>query len=493
MSERDIRAEIRQRLAVEVGRPPTKTGGFRVVALYPSPYSIGMSSLGFLTITRMIGEHPAVSCDRAFLPEDPARWRAARVPLFGYESGEAVRSAGVIAVSVAYELEVLGLVEALDLAGIAPLAVDRGPHEPLVIAGGPLTFSNPLPLGPFVDAVVLGEAEDLVRPILDALAGACSRREALDALERVPSTWIPSRHGERLPGLAVADDSWLPAHSPIVTPRSELRGMGLVEAERGCSRGCTYCVMRRGNRGPMRLASPDRILASIPPHAKKIGLVGAAVSDHPRMVEIVTRLTGENRSVSLSSLRPDRLDDDLVGALARAGAASLTTAADGASERLRIAIKRGGRTEHLRRAAELTRAHGLGHLKLYVMLGLPDETDDDIDELADLAIDLSRSCRVILGIAPFVSKRGTPLDGRPFAGIATVAARSRRLKSRLRGRADVRPTSARWAWVEWVLAQGGVQQGLAVLEAWRAGGSFAAHREAFARAAAPRTGVSAFQ
>ncbi|MBI2896388.1 MAG: radical SAM protein [Deltaproteobacteria bacterium] len=486
MSERAIRNGIRERLRGEVGRPPLRDERFKVVALYPSPYAVGMSSLGFQTIARLVGEHPGVSCDRAFLPNDPAVWRVSRVPLFGYESGEPVRSARVVAVSVAYELEVQGLIEALDLAGLEPLAAERGPNDPLVLAGGPLTFSNPLPLGPFVDAVILGEAEDLVGPTLDALLGASSRREALDALERLPSTWIPSRHGERLPALAVAGDSWLPAHSPIVTPGAELASMALVEAERGCSRGCTYCVMRRENRGPMRLATVDRILARIPAHARKVGLVGAGVSDHPAIVEVVSRLADGGRSVSLSSLRPDRLDDAFVGALARAGAQSLTTAVDGASERLRLQVKRGGKTEHLRRAAELARAHGLGRLKLYVMLGLPGETDDDVDELADLATDLSRRCPVSLGVAPFVSKRGTPLDGLPFAGIATITAGLRRLKSRLRGRAEVRPTSARWAWVEWVLAQGTMSEGRAVLDAWRAGGGFAAHREAFRRIARPR-------
>jgi radical SAM superfamily enzyme YgiQ (UPF0313 family) len=255
--------------------------------------------------------------------------------------------------------------------------------------------------------------------------------------------------------------------------------MFLVETERGCSRGCQYCVMRRSTNGGMRLASMERILGAIPDDARKVGLVGAAVSDHPRIVDIVNTLADRGLGVGLSSLRPDRLTDPFVGALKRGGYRTLTTAMDGPSERLRAMLERHAKVKHLHRAAELARAHGMVTLKLYLMVGLPTETDEDIDECVEFVGALSKIHPIALGIAPFVSKRKTPLDAMPFAGIDVVEGRLDRLRKGLRGRADVRPTSARWAWVEWVLAQGGAAAGRAVYDAVQAGGRFADYKKAF--------------
>jgi radical SAM superfamily enzyme YgiQ (UPF0313 family) len=236
----------------------------------------------------------------------------------------------------------------------------------------------------------------------------------------------------------------------------------------------------------MRLVAKERILALVPEDAKRVGLVGAAVSDHPKIVEIVGELAARGCEVGLSSLRPDRLNDAFVGALKAAGYRTLTTAMDGASERIRGGLERRAHVRHLERAAELARTHEMKRLKLYLMLGLPGETDADVDECVALVSALSRRIPVSLGIAPFCAKRNTPLDAAPFAGIATVRARLQRLKRGLGGKADVRSTSSRWAWVEYVLAQGGAAEGRAVLDAVHAGGTFAAYRRAFARLAPPR-------
>jgi radical SAM superfamily enzyme YgiQ (UPF0313 family) len=231
----------------------------------------------------------------------------------------------------------------------------------------------------------------------------------------------------------------------------------------------------------MRLAPMDRILELVPHDAKRVGLVGAAVSDHPKIVDIVNTLTDQGREVGLSSLRPDRLKDEFVGALARAGYRTLTTAMDGPSEKMREQLERKAKEKHLLRCAELARLHGMDRLKLYLMIGLPGESDEDIDECARFTTELSKIVPVALGIAPFCAKRNTPMDGADFAGISVVERRLERLKRGLRGRADVRSTSAKWAWVEYVLAQGGPDEGLAVLEAVRDGGNFAAYKRAFSK------------
>jgi radical SAM superfamily enzyme YgiQ (UPF0313 family) len=473
-------ATLRERLAREQGRID-KRAAFQVALTYPSPYRVGMSSLGFLQTYKGLQSEPEMACERAFLPDDDAPPGTQPLTMEGLRP---LRDFPVVAFSVAYELEVAGVVTVLEASGIPTLREARDERHPLVIAGGPLTFSNPLPLGPFVDVVVVGEADTLALDVLRVVRDASSRDAALDALAATPHVWVPSRHADRggqwLPPIAACDDALLPAWSPIRTPDTELSGMFLIETERGCSRGCRYCVMRRSTNGGMRIVPAERVLELVPADARRVGLVGAAVSDHPRIVDIVRTLAERGCHVGLSSLRPDRLSDELVAALRLAGYRTLTTAMDGTSERVREILERRSPVRRLERAAELARKHGMNRLKLYLMVGVPGETDADVDECAAFIGELSRVVPVALGIAPFCPKRNTPLADEPFAGIDVVDDRLDRLRRGLRGRAEVRATSARWAWVEAVLAQGGGAEGLALLEAVHAGGSFAAYRKAFA-------------
>ncbi|MFO7179274.1 MAG: radical SAM protein [Pseudomonadota bacterium] len=470
---------LEERLAAEIGRIE-KSAPVRVGLLYPSPYSVGMSSLGYQRVYRLIQEAPGFAAERVFLADgaDAPGVALTERPVT-YEGKTELSDLPVLAVSMAYEIEIAGLVKMLDASGIPPLARERDARHPFILAGGPLTFSNPLPLAPFADAIVIGEADAIVIPALRTITESNGRASALDALAQLPGVFVPAVHGDRLPPIAKADDALLPAFSTIRTPHTELSNMFLIEAERGCSRGCTYCVMRRTTNGGMRIVPKEVVLERIPSDARRVGLVGAAVSDHPKIVEIVRELAGRGIEVGLSSLRPDRLKEELVAALRLAGYRTLTTALDGASERLRDLIERRGREPHYEAAAERARRYGMERLKLYLMVGLPGETDADIDECVRFVTELSRIIPVALGISPFCAKRNTPLDRMPYAGVGVIQDRLERLRRGLRGRVDVRATSARWAWVEYVLSQGGMAEGEAVLAAVRAGGRFADYRRAF--------------
>jgi hypothetical protein len=473
------RATVRTRLAAEIGTL-RKEAPERVALCYPSPYRAGMSSLGFQTIYREIHGHPRRAADRAFLPDDLESFRVSRTPLSTYEAELPVGDYPVVALSVAYENELAGVIHVLTLSGIPPLAEDRDDRHPFVLCGGPLTNSNPLPLAPFADAILMGEADESIHRLLDVVFDAPNRVAALATLAReVPECYVPSIHGDALPAIGQSDNARLPAWAPIRTPHTELSNMFLLEAERGCSRGCQYCVMRRSTNGGMRIVPIERVLARIPDDAQKIGLVGAAVSDHPKIVEIVDTLASQGRQVSLSSLRPDRLNDAFIAALKKAGARALTTALDASSQRLRDQIDRKAKEKHFLKIAELVKHHQLHHLKVYMMVGLPDETDADIDELIGFATELSKIHPLAIGISPFVAKRNTPLDGTPFAGMNVVNDRLARLRKGLHGRVDLRATSSRWAWVEYVLAQGSFAEGLAVLDAVRAGGKWSDYKRAF--------------
>jgi len=282
--------------------------------------------------------------------------------------------------------------------------------------------------------------------------------------------------------VAKATDTMLPARSHILTPDTELRDMFLIEGERGCHRQCTFCVMRRSTNGGMRLVTPERIMSFVPEQAKRVGLVGAAISDHPKLVPLLEQIVASGREVGVSSLRADRiaLKPRIAEVLREGGYKTLTVASDAASQRLRRTIAKGTTEKHLFACAELAAKHRYKVLKIYMMVGVPDETEADLEELLRFTREIAKIHNVSLGIAPFVAKRNTPLDGEPFAGIPEVERRLKRLKKGLRGtRGEVRPTSARWAWVEYMLAQHGPGGGLAAYEAWRAGGKFSDYKRAF--------------
>jgi radical SAM superfamily enzyme YgiQ (UPF0313 family) len=478
MNEWGLRSQVHQRLGEETGIL-LKEAAFRVALCYPSAYTVGMSSLGFQAIYREIHLHPGAAAERAFLPDSPADYRRSRTPVFSYESERPLSEFPVLAFSVSYELEIAGLFEMLDLSGIPLLREDRTARHPLIIAGGPLTNSNPLPLAPFVDLIILGEGEELIQSFL-AAAAEMGRAELLESFARIPGCYVPGVSVD-LPVIAKVDDSRLPARSQILTRNTVLSSMFLVEAERGCSRGCTYCVMRRTTNGGMRVVPTERVLSSVPEYARRVGLVGAAVTDHPGIKRIVRGIVDTGREIGISSLRADRLDEELVGLLARGGYRTLTTASDGASQRLRNLVARRTTEQHLIGAAQLARRWGLHRLKLYEMIGLPTETSEDVDELIRFSHELAAIVPVSLAISPFVPKRNTPLDGHEFEPVVSLNQKLARLRSGLKGKVELRSTSARWARVEFMLSQGDERAGLAAMDAWRAGGSYSAWEDAFTR------------
>src|SRR5262245_53885391 len=327
----------------------------RIALVYPSPYRAAMSSLGYQQIYRVLHAMPGVAADRAMLPDD------GRDRLFvTLEEARPVGGYPMLAYSVAYELEIAGVVETLERASVPVLAAERDAHHPLVIAGGPLTFSNPAPLAPVFDVVILGEGEELIAELVTiAREVGFVRDRVWAALAGRPGYYLPHIHGERVPPVAAADDALLPARSVIATPHTELADMFLTEAARGCSRGCTYCVMRRSTNGGMRIIARRDILAGIPDDARRVGLVGAAVTDHPEIAAVVRDVVDAGREIGISSLRADKLDDELVGLLARGGYRTLTVAADGASERMRRVVERSTQARHPGRSAELAAAHPL--------------------------------------------------------------------------------------------------------------------------------------
>ena len=476
----DLKREALARLNDERGTI-YKEGRRRVALVYPSPYRLAMSSLGFQVIYRLLNERADTVCERSFLPDDVEAYRLSRTPLFTYESQTPVSDYDIVALSVAYETEVLGLLDCFDLSGIPFYARDRDASHPLVLIGGPLTFSNPLPVAPFADVIIMGEGDELVGVLMDWYEGASSREQFLSEVALLPGVYVPSVHGEVLRPVAQAADRFLPAYSAIITPHTELSEMHLVENARGCHRGCTFCVMRRTTNGGMRAVPAEVVLATIPEYAKRVGLVGAATTDHPEIKAIMRAIVDDGRELGLSSLRADRLDEEFVALLARGGARTLTIASDGSSQRMRDLAKKHIKEKHLVRAAELVRDCDLKLLKLYMVIAYPEETMEDIDEMCDFLLELSTICRVALGMSPLVAKKNTPLDGVAFEDPKSLERKIKHVHKRLGRQVEIRSTSVRWAWIEYHLAQGGWQMADVAVEVWREGGGYAAWKRAIKR------------
>ncbi len=309
----DPNQQIRDRLNDERGRLD-RQARHRIALAYPARYGVGMSSLGFQAIYRAIQTSDDFCCERIFAPDEPLAWDRGQAPV-SYESGHSLAELPVAAFSVSWELDLVELLRMLHRSGIPPLRQDRNRHHPLILAGGPLTFSNPAPLLPFVDALVIGEADSLVIDVLRVMFDGSDRDTMLARLATLPHVIVPGDQVMEMPPPCRCDDTLLPAWGPICTPHAELRNMFLVEAVRGCSRGCHYCVMRRSTNGGMRVVPKETVLGVVPQDATRVGLVGASVTDHPHIEDIVRSLVDRGIGVGLSSLRADRLHAGLVEAL----------------------------------------------------------------------------------------------------------------------------------------------------------------------------------
>jgi radical SAM superfamily enzyme YgiQ (UPF0313 family) len=431
-----------------------------------------MSSLGYLTLHRTVSARPHWSVERAFLaPSASASTAASTDRVRSLETGAPVSDFHAVGISVAHELDLPAVAALLTGLGLDPRRRARQ-GGPLVVVGGPLTTINPRPLAALADLVIVGEADVAMGQLCDALQDGLTAETAPGVLGDAAGFWWPETGAAPPPPLRVGPEL-LPAHAALWSPDAELRDMFLVEVSRGCNRACGFCATSREAGGRCRVVPADRVLATVPPQASRVGLVGAAVSDHPELAEILGSLVDGGYEVGLSSIRADRLNTELVALLARAGLRTLTLGVDGASARLRSLVKKGVTEEHLTQAAELAAQAGLRRLKLYQLVGLPTERDDDLDELVAFTQRLSRILPVTLAVSPFVPKPGTPLGQAIQAPPKEVDRRLRYLRKGLRGRVRIQPASVRWSWVEAQIARGDEATGEAVLDAWEQGGKFA--------------------
>lgn len=426
------------------------TGRLPVALLYPNSYEVGVSSLGFQLVYSLLNEHDELVCERFFLPA------ASNAPLRSFESGRPLADFPFLFYSVSFEHDYLNLARLLLAGGVPLFGKERsarpiGAAGPLVIGGGVATFMNPEPLAPFTDLFLLGEAETLLPPLLPFLAEHLEKTPRADLLfllsQKLVGAYAPSLHtpvydqeGRQIDSLpreglparvkkATTLTLSKAAHSQILSPAAEFSSLYLTELGRGCSRGCRFCAAGFIYRPP-RLWDADAVIKGLEERSSavnRVGLLGMEMAKREELESLSSYLLESGCSLSFSSLRADRISGPLLQLLGSSGLKSVAIAPDGASERLRRVINKNLTEEDLLLAAERLVDAGLYKLKLYLMIGLPTETMDDLQEMLELVKKIrermlprgrarGRLCEITLSVNCFAPKPWTPFQFHPFGG-----------------------------------------------------------------------------
>lgn len=445
MSRRLIE-KTRERLSKETGTIyKSHAGNIRFVLAFPNTYHVGMSSLGFQIVYRVLNELDGSMCERTFLPDQPEldELRRTAASLLTMETQTPVRDFDVVAFSVSFEPDYVNLLRVLSLSRIDELAADRASDQPLVIAGGPAVTFNPEPLAPFVDAFILGEAEEVLGEVVPALQASefRDRADLLRSLSRIEGVYVPSLYKphyagdgtierieasegapERIRRRWVSSLDEFDATTAVRTPDTEFSNMVLAEVARGCGRQCRFCAAGYAFLPP-RARSARNVLETIERAESgagdeaRVGLVSASVFDHPSSVLICESLVERERLFSISSMRADTLDSDIAHLLHRGGHGTLTIAPEAGTERLRLVLNKVMPDEEVFRAASTAWDAGFRRLRLYFMVGLPTETQEDVDGIADLTIQVAgmhRWEKVAASVSCFVPKPWTPFQWAPM-------------------------------------------------------------------------------
>ena len=488
--------------------------GQKVAIVYPNTYFVGMSNLGLHIIYEEINLRNDSVCERIFLPEkkELEAYDKTKTPLMSVETQRPMHQFDVVAFDVTFEMDYFHIPLMLRHGRVPIMGKDRTEFDPIVIAGGPCATFNPEPFADFIDAFIIGEGEGIVTAVLERIRkgreNGESREETISALAQIDGVYVPILYtpqyddNKRFVGYDIAEGApktirrhFEPLTSGgetvIATNFTEFGAMYIIEVARGCGRHCRFCMAGYCFRVPR--VRPLDILKEGVDRAeklgKKVGLMGAAISDYPEVDELVTYIRSKDMRYSCASLRADSLTQAVVDGLADSGQKTITIAPETGSERLRRVTNKGISEEHLQNAATLSAKSGIQHMRLYIMIGLPTETDEDIEAIVGLAertqahmAEVGCKGRLTLSINPFIPKPFTPFQWMAMDNQKTVEKKLQYIKKALQKnrRIEVLVESPKEAYIQGVLARGDRRLGavLAACAADRGSKSFKAEMKA---------------
>lgn len=471
--------------------PHGRVGQLSVCLVSPNRYQTGMSSLGFQTVYSLLAGTTDIRCERGFLPdrEELEEYRRSGTPLLSLDSSTPLADFDLIAFSTSFEPDYLNIPLILNLARIPLYSNARSQSDPLIIAGGAAFFINPEPVADFIDAICIGEGEDVIPAILATLLSPVDngRHGLLRALSAIPGVYIPAFYHPRYQGVALAGydteagaplpvtrapvclEQHEPSASQILTDNTEFGDMFLVEVSRGCPRGCRFCSSGF-IYGAFRQQPFDNIVALIDEgliHRSKVGLVGAAVSDYAGIGRLCRYIVDKGARVSVSSLRIDRIDTEMLDALIASGHKTISLAPEGGSQRMRDVIRKNLTEKQILDACEMLIEHDILNLKLYFIIGLPGETETDLDEMIRLVETIrerviergrvnKRLGEITVSVNPFIPKPFTPFQWCGMEPLPSLERKMKLLESRLKRLSNVKlkVESLRESYLQALLSRG---------------------------------------
>jgi radical SAM superfamily enzyme YgiQ (UPF0313 family) len=487
-----IKEKYRKILASETGAISKNPGGKLMVCLvYPNHYSVGMSNLGLQAIYAQLNSYNDLLCERAFLPDsmELQEYRKSAGRLLSLESQRPLADFDIVAFSVSFESDYLNIPAIFDLSAIQPFSADRDETSPLVIAGGAALTLNPEPVADFMDIVCIGEGEPILPFLIDLLRTetVLERQGLLEKAAQIPGIYVPALYDvsydkssgalfvplrgapKQVQRVWLKDLDQQTASSVLLTPDTEFSDMYLIELSRGCPHGCRFCAAGFIYL-PYRQRSLELLMGEVAKglqSRQKIGLVGAAISDYSRIGELSCHILECGGKVSVSSLRVDGLNEEMIEVLRKSGHRTIALAPEGGSQRLRDLIKKDVSTPQILAACDRLIGRGILNLKLYFIIGLPTESVSDLEEMVTLVrlirervIDAARGQKrlgeVILSINPFIPKPSTPFQWCGMEEIKSLERKVRYLQETLGSLSNVRlkAESLRDAYMQALLSRG---------------------------------------
>ncbi|HHY42360.1 MAG TPA: radical SAM protein [Thermoanaerobacterales bacterium] len=497
----------RKLLSNETFLSPVKTIGsvpINVSLVFPNTYNMGMSNLGFHSIYYQINSRDDALCHRAFLSTSN---NVSTNNINTLEADKPISEYDIVGFSVSFELDYINIIKILESAHISAFSQNR--NRPLVMAGGPAVTFNPEPLAPFIDFFVIGEGEEVIHEIIDQYNKVQNKDklDILQALSQIKGVYVPAfykiaydKKGKvtdvkhESTGNSTISKRWVRdlnkynTETVILTPYTEFKDMFLMEISRGCGRNCRFCMAGYCYRVP-RYRSLDMVLERAQFGSKykdKIGLVGAAVSDYPYIDELAEKLMQNNIKFSVSSLRADTLREPLMSGLAFSGHKTLTIAPEAGSEKLRKVINKGITDEHVINSVKLARKFGINNVKLYYIIGLPEETEDDLKEMVEFLTFLrgymknlgNKTGTMTISVNPFIPKPFTPFQWLGMEPIKLLNDKINFLQNRLRPIGiKVIFESPRLSEIQSALARGDRQTGLLLYDIYKKGVTTSAYKK----------------
>jgi radical SAM superfamily enzyme YgiQ (UPF0313 family) len=509
-----LRQDVEAKLKTEIGTCYKATDEATSVALvYPNIYAVGMANLGVQTIYGYLNARDDVRCERAFLPDKAMLpiYEQTGAQLFSYESQQPLTDFDIVAFSISFENDYLNILKILQLARIPLKTEERPEGGPLILAGGAVTTINPEPLAMFIDLFIVGDGEAVFEQFFRTykqVAGHESKQAVLEALAEVAGVYAPAMYAVEYdvaghitrrtptgrapetiePGSLTRLDDY-PAYSRILTANSEFGDMFLLQINRGCAYKCRFCHTGYG-QSPLRhlsLETARRIIRRGLHYRDRIGLVGAALADHPHLPEICDTIMSEGGRLSVSSLRVSALSKArfLLKTLTESGQKTVALAPEAGTERLRSMLHKALPNTLLYEMIEQVIQAPIPHLKLYFLVGLPTETSDDIDALIEVckkcrhlmlktANNLGKIAQITISVNPFVPKPFTPLQWCAMDSESRLKRKIQRIKRAVRRlpNMDVIHEVPKWAVWQGILACGDRKMGHVLLLTFQYGGDW---------------------